>query len=170
MNRMMLMVLTVLLLSFSQLACQNSAGEVASTPATTPQPAATPAAQPASGPGEMKTTPSGLKYQDLVMGTGQRPLIGQTVTVKYVAKLADGKVFEEGKFDFKLGEKDIIKGFNLGIAGGDGIDAMKLDGKRLVIMPPELAYGKEGNPPKVPPNATITYEMELLKVQGGLGF
>ena len=166
MIRTIFVVLTLLLFSLSQLACQNSAVEVASTPAATPQPTAA----PASAPGEMKTTPSGLKYQDLVPGTGQRALLGQTVTVKYVGKLADGKVFEEGKFDFKLGEKDIIKGFNLGIAGGDGIDAMKLDGKRLVILPPELGYGKDGNPPKVPPNATISFEMELLKVQGGLGF
>ena len=166
MNRTIFVILGCLLFLLSQLACQNSAVEVASTPAATPQPTAA----PASAPGEMKTTPSGLKYQDLVPGTGQRALLGQTVTVKYVGKLADGKVFEEGKFDFKLGEKDIIKGFNLGIAGGDGIDAMKLDGKRLVILPPELGYGKDGNPPKVPPNATISFEMELLKVQGGLGF
>ena len=166
MNRTIFVILGCLLFLLSQLACQNSAVEVASTPAATPQPTAA----PASAPGEMKTAPSGLKYQDLVPGTGQRALLGQTVTVKYVGKLADGKVFEEGKFDFKLGEKDIIKGFNLGIAGGDGIDAMKLDGKRLVILPPELAYGKDGNPPKVPPNATISFEMELLKVQGGLGF
>ena len=166
MNRTIFVILGCLLFLLSQLACQNSAVEVASTPAATPQPTAA----PASAPGEMKTAPSGLKYQDLVPGTGQRALLGQTVTVKYVGKLADGKVFEEGKFDFKLGEKDIIKGFNLGIAGGDGIDAMKLDGKRLVILPPELGYGKDGNPPKVPPNATISFEMELLKVQGGLGF
>lgn len=168
MNRIVCVTLLVGLFLLSQLACQNSTSEVASTPTSTPQPAAT--AQPPSGPGEMKTTPSGLKYQDLVLGTGQRVLLGQNVIVKYVAKLADGKVFEEGKFDFKLGDKEIIKGFNLGVAGGDGIDAMKLEGKRLIILPPELAYGKEGNPPKVPPNATITYELELLKVQGGLGF
>ena len=166
MNRTIFVILGCLLFLLSQLACQNSAVEVASTPAATPQPTAA----PASAPGEMKTSPAGMKYQDLVVGTGQRALLGQTVTVKYVGKLADGKVFEEGKFDFKLGEKDIIKGFNLGIAGGDGIDAMKLDGKRLVILPPELGYGKDGNPPKVPPNATISFEMELLKVQGGLGF
>ncbi len=164
MNRTTLLVLTCLLFLLSQLACQNPSGEVASTPAPTPT------AQPASGPGEMKTAPSGLKYQDLVVGTGQRVLFGQTVTVKYVGKLADGKVFEEGKFDFRLGEKDIIKGFNLGVGGGDGIDAMKLDGKRLVILPPELGYGSEGNPPKVPPNATISFEMEVVKLQGGLGF
>lgn len=166
MTRTILIVLTFLLISFAQLACQKSSGELASTPA----PSAKPAESQAAGPGEMKTTPSGLKYQDLVIGTGQRVMLGQTVTVKYVGKLADGKVFEEGKFDFKLGEKDIIKGFNLGIGGGTGIDAMKLDGKRLIILPPELGYGSEGNPPKVPPNATISFEMEVVKVQGGLGF
>ncbi|MBS1809916.1 MAG: FKBP-type peptidyl-prolyl cis-trans isomerase [Acidobacteria bacterium] len=170
MNRTIFVVLTILLVSIFQLACQNSSTEVSSAPAATPQFTATPTAQPSSGPGEMKTTPTGLKYQDLVLGTGQRPLLGQTVTVKYVGKLADGKVFEEGKFDFRLGEKDIIRGFTLGIGGGEGIDAMKLDGKRLIIVPPELGYGNTGNPPKVPPNATISYEMELVKVQGGLGF
>lgn len=148
------------------LACQSSTTEVASTPAATPSAAATAPA----GPGEMRTAPSGLQYQDLVLGTGQRPLLGQTVTVKFIGKLADGKVFDEGKFDFKLGDKDIVKGFNLGVGGGVGIDAMKLDGKRLIILPPDLGFGKDGNPPKVPPDATISFEIELVKIQGGLGF
>lgn len=156
------------LLMLSLLACQSSSQEVATTPSATPTATAT--APPAAGPGEMKTTPSGLKYQDLVVGTGQRPLLGQMITVKYVGRLADGKVFDEGKFEYKLGEKDIAKGFNLGIGGGEGIDAMKLDGKRLVVLPPELGFGQTGNPPKVPPNATISFEIELLKIQGGLGF
>lgn len=149
------------------LACHSSSGEVASPPAATPTAAATTPA-PAQ-PGEMKTAPSGLKYQDLEVGTGQRPLLGQTVTVKYVGKLADGKVFEEGKFDFRLGEPDIVKGFNLGIGGGEGIDAMKVDGKRLIVVPPELGYGKTGNPPKVPPDATISFEIELLKIKNSFG-
>jgi FKBP-type peptidyl-prolyl cis-trans isomerase len=164
MNRIKLIALVLLL--WAQLACQNSAGEAASVPAATPSATAT----PASGPGEMKTTTAGLKYQDIVIGTGRRPMLGQSVTVKYVGKLESGEVFEEGKFEFKLGAPDVLKGFNLGIAGGEGIDAMKLDGKRLVIMPPDLAYGKEGSPPKIAPHATLAFEIELVKIQGGMGF
>lgn len=169
MNRTIGLFLVGCVLLLGLLACQRSSNEVATTPAATPTTAAS-TPPPAAGPGEMKTTPSGLKYQDLVVGTGQRPLLGQKITVNFVGKLADGKVFEEGKFEFTLGEKDIAKGFTMGIGGGEGIDAMKLDGKRLVVLPPELGFGKDGNPPKVPPNATISFEIELLKIQGGLGF
>ncbi len=168
MNRTIGLLLVGCLLMLSLLACQSSSNEVATTPSATPTAAAT--ALPTAKPGELKTLPSGMKYQDLVVGTGQRPLLGQNVTVKFVGKLADGTVFEEGKFDFKLGDKDIVKGFNLGVGGGEGIDAMKIDGKRLVVLPPELGFGQTGNPPKVPPNATISFEIELLKVQGGLSF
>ncbi|HEX4949993.1 MAG TPA: FKBP-type peptidyl-prolyl cis-trans isomerase, partial [Blastocatellia bacterium] len=127
MRRIILLFLSFCLLT--QLACQSR--EAASTNAA---PVTTPSATPTAATlGALRVAPSGLQYQDLVLGTGRRPMIGQSVTVKYVGKLENGKVFEEGKFEFKLGEKDVLPGFNQGIAGGEGIDAMKVDGKRLLI-------------------------------------
>ena len=92
------------------------------------------------------------------------------MTVKYVGKLTDGTVFDEGKIDFKLGDQGIIKGFNLAVGGAEGVEAMKVGGKRKVVLPPTLGYGAEGDGRKIPPNATITFEIELLKLQGGMGF
>jgi FKBP-type peptidyl-prolyl cis-trans isomerase len=165
MNRIVWLLLALALFTLPHIACQDSATDVATTASPTP-----PAATPAAAPGEMRTTPSGLKYQDLIGGAGRRVLWGQMVTVKYVGKLADGKVFDADKFDFKLGDATVIKGFNLGIGGGDGIEAMKVDGKRVIVVPPELGYGAAGDGRKIPPNATLTFELELLKAQGGLGF
>ena len=135
----------------------------------TPLVAATPAPAPTIS-GEMKATPSGVKYQDLAIGEGQRPLWGQTVKVQYVGKLPDGKVFEKGKYEFKLGEKDTLKGFNIGIGGGQEIDAMKIGGQRVLILPPDLAYGEQGNGKVIPPNATLRFEIELLEVKGTKAF
>ena len=135
----------------------------------TPLVAATPAPAPTIS-GEMKATPSGVKYQDLAIGEGQRPLWGQTVKVQYVGKLQDGKIFEKGKYEFKIGDKDTLKGFNIGIGGGKDIDAMKIGGQRVLILPPDLAYGEQGNGKVIPPNATLRFEIELLEVKGAKAF
>ena len=150
MNRVVLLLLT--LLAVAQVACQHSTAEVAST-ASSPAPSVAPP----------------FKYQDLVVGEGRRILWGQTVKLKYVGKLPDGKIVDENKLEMKVGDPTIIKGFNLAIGGGEGIEAMKDGGKRLAILPPELAYGATGDGQKVPPNATIHFEIEILKVQGGMG-
>ena len=88
----------------------------------------------------------------------------------FVGKLLDGKEFDKGKFEFKLGDKDTLAGFNIGIGGGKEIDAMKIDGKRVLILPPNLAYGEQGNGKKIPPNATLRFEVELLEVKGTKAF
>lgn len=155
MNRIVLFNVTLTLLVLAQIACQSS------NTVAPPTVASTPTASP---------TPVPMKYEDIVVGDGIRALWGGTATVKYVGKLADGTTFEEGKFDFKVGDRGIIKGFNFGVGGGTGIEAMKVGGKRKIQLPPELAYGADGDGKKVPPNATITFEIELLKVQGGMGF
>ena len=159
--------LTLLILIFSLVACQEP--PPAPPPSLPPAAASTPAPAPTVS-GAMNATPSGLKYQDLLIGEGKRPLWGQTVKVGYVGKLENGKEFEKGKFQFKLGDPGTLKGFNIGVGGGEAIDAMKLGGKRIIILPPDLAYGKEGNGAKIPPNATLKFEIELLDVFGEKAF
>ena len=162
----LIFICSVFIFLFSVAACQEAPAPAPTAPpvvASTPVPAATVL-------GEMKATPSGVKYQDLAIGEGQRPLWGQTVKVQYVGKLQDGKIFEKGKYEFKLGDKDTLKGFNIGIGGGQEIDAMKIGGQRVLILPPDLAYGEQGNGKVIPPNATLRFEIELLEVKGAKAF
>ena len=108
------------------------------------------------------TTASGLKYQDLKVGDGVTPTMGQTVTVHYIGRLENGKEFNNsytlGKpIDFKLGQ--VIEGWN------EGLQTMKVGGKRRLWIPSKLAYGPAGRPPNIPPNANLDFEIELLGVK-----
>lgn len=120
------------------------------------------AATPAAG-GEV-TTASGLKYTDLQVGTGAEAKPGQTAVVHYTGTLTDGKQFDSSKdrnqpFSFPLGAGRVIKGWDEGVAG------MRVGGKRLLVVPPELGYGARGAPPTIPPGATLRFEVELLDVR-----
>ena len=110
------------------------------------------------------TTPSGLKYIDEVVGTGPSPQKDQQVTVHYVGTLEDGKKFDSSRdrnqpFTFTIGVGQVIKGWD------EGVMSMKVGGKRKLIIPPDLGYGSRGAPPVIPPNATLTFEVELLSVK-----
>ena len=111
------------------------------------------------------TTDSGLKYVDLKEGTGAAAKAGDTVEVHYTGWLKDGKKFDSsldaGKpFSFKLGAREVIKGWDEGVAG------MKVGGKRKLIIPSNLGYGPGGTPDgTIPPNAELTFEVELLKIK-----
>ena len=114
--------------------------------------------------GKEITTASGLKYIDLVKGTGATPQQGQTLTVNYTGWLADGTKFDSSSdrgqpANFRLGVDSLVKGWV------EGLKTMKVGGKRKLIIPPELAYGADGRKPVVPPNATLTFEIELLRAQ-----
>ncbi|MBR8834100.1 MAG: FKBP-type peptidyl-prolyl cis-trans isomerase [Stigonema ocellatum SAG 48.90 = DSM 106950] len=109
------------------------------------------------------TTPSGLKYTDIKEGTGVTPQPGQTVEVHYVGTLENGKKFDSSRdrgepFKFKLGAGQVIKGWD------EGISTIKVGGQRKLIIPPELGYGSRGAGGVIPPNATLIFEVELLKV------
>jgi len=104
---------------------------------------------------------SSVIIDDRVIGTGNEAKEGTLLTVHYVGLLADGQVFdssaERGPFQFVLGSGHVIPGWEQGLLG------MREGGRRVLIIPPQLAYGEEGIGP-IPPNATLIFEVELLEV------
>ena len=112
------------------------------------------------------TTPSGLRYEDLVVGTGATAAAGKQVSVHYTGTLESGKKFDSSydhpdkkPYEFTLGTGTVIKGWDEGISG------MKVGGKRKLIIPARLGYGAQGRPPDIPPNATLIFEVELMDVK-----
>ena len=113
------------------------------------------------------TTPSGLIIDDVVVGAGKTAAKGQTVSVHYTGWLLfggeKGKKFDSSKdrgdpFGFALGGGQVIKGWD------EGVQGMKVGGKRTLTIPPELGYGARGAGGVIPPNATLIFEVELLGV------
>jgi peptidylprolyl isomerase len=110
-----------------------------------------------------------LKVKDLVVGSGKAANPGSTVTVKYVGvRYADGKQFDSswergGTAKFRLDR--VIKGFTQGIGGNEDVPAMKVGGRRMMIVPSELGYGEEGTRDgSIPPNATLVFIVDLIGV------
>jgi peptidylprolyl isomerase len=147
-------------------------GAEGSVPATLTQETATSssATTPASGPlaTQPKVTPPAgappttLVTKDLIVGTGPEAKAGQTVTVNYVGVLyKGGKEFDASwkrnePFSFELGAGKVIKGWDQGVVG------MKVGGRRMLIIPSELAYGAQGSPPNIPPNSALIFVVDLL--------
>jgi len=113
----------------------------------------------------MNTTPSGLQYEDTVVGEGEVATAGQDVTVHYTGWLfkdgQQGAKFDSSRdrrdpFVFGLGAGMVIRGWDEGVAG------MKVGGQRTLIIPPELGYGARGAGGVIPPNATLKFDVELL--------
>ena len=130
--------------------------KVATTPTSGPL-ATEPKVTPPAGP-----APAKLETKDLIVGSGKEAKAGETVTVNYVGVLyKGGKEFDASwkrkePFQFKLGQGAVIKGWDQGVAG------MKVGGRRELIIPAELGYGKTGSPPAIPPNAPLVFVVDLL--------
>jgi FKBP-type peptidyl-prolyl cis-trans isomerase FkpA len=143
----------------STAAAHKATSTAAKKPATRPNPNV-----PAKVTGPGTTTPSGLQYWDIKLGTGATAEAGQTVKVHYTGWLTNGKKFDSSvggaPFSFPLGGGQVIKGWDEGVAG------MKIGGKRQLRIPPDLGYGEQGTPGgPIPPNATLIFDVQLVGIQ-----
>lgn len=142
--------------------CASGGGGRAAAPAPTPTPAPVaqalaPAAEEEGGLGE-------LRIRDLQLGTGVEATAGRNVSVHYTGRLLSGRKFDSSldrgqPFRFALGAGQVIRGWDLGVAG------MRVGGKRQLTIPPHLGYGAAGAGGLIPPNATLVFDVELLGVE-----
>ncbi|CRK88506.1 CLUMA_CG002258, isoform A [Clunio marinus] len=113
--------------------------------------------------GKLQKLQGGLLVQDLKVGSGAEAKQGKRVQVYYEGRLkTNNKVFDSTKsgpgFKFSLGRGEVIRAWDIGVAG------MKVGGKRRLVCPPQLAYGAKGNPPVIPQNSTLVFDVELKNV------
>jgi FKBP-type peptidyl-prolyl cis-trans isomerase len=113
-----------------------------------------------------KTTPKGVKYAVLKPGSGEAAKDGQHVFVHYAGWLKNGKMFDRSfdhrgsaPLDFTLGEGRVIPGWE------DGIRGMKVGERRQLVIPPALGYGAQGQPPDIPPNSTLIFSVQLMRME-----
>jgi FKBP-type peptidyl-prolyl cis-trans isomerase len=111
------------------------------------------------------TDPSYFRAEDIVVGEGNPAVAGDNLTVHYIGSLENGQVFESSydrgqPYSFRLGARTVIQGWDQGLVG------MRVGGKRRLTIPPALAYGEQGQPPFIPGNETLTFEIELVANAG----
>ena len=109
--------------------------------------------------GKPTVNADGLKIWEVKQGTGAEAVAGKNATVHYTGWLTDGKMFDSGDITFRLGAGQVIKGWD------EGVERMKVGGQRRLEIPPSLGYGSRGAGGVIPPNATLIFDVELLKVQ-----
>lgn len=112
----------------------------------------------------MTTTSSGLQWRDDQVGSGAEAVRGRTVAVHYTGRLTDGTKFDSSRdrgepFEFPLGAGMVIRGWD------EGVQGMKVGGRRTLVIPPDLGYGARGAGNVIPPNATLEFDVELLEVR-----
>ncbi|XP_051151121.1 peptidyl-prolyl cis-trans isomerase FKBP13, chloroplastic [Andrographis paniculata] len=127
---------------------------------------------------EYTVAPSGLAYCDKVVGAGPEAVKGQLIKAHYVGRLEDGKVFDSSynrgqPLTFRVGVGEVIKGWDEGIIGGEGVPAMLTGGKRKLRIPPQLGYGMRGAGCRggsciIPPDSVLLFDVEFVgKAAGG---
>jgi FKBP-type peptidyl-prolyl cis-trans isomerase len=154
--------------------CNETKTETTSTSSTTTSATITPSttsAAPGGGAaggategGKVHKLPSGLQYEDLVVGSGKMAEAGMNVSVNYTGWRTDGFKFDSSydrgePIKFQLGNGEMIKGWDEGVKG------MRIGGKRKLTIPPDMAYGSEGRGSVIPPNSTLVFEVELVDVR-----
>jgi FKBP-type peptidyl-prolyl cis-trans isomerase len=152
------LVLTVFAVLGVASGCGSSDKANTSTTPSTPS-----TSSPMKVTGQPTTTASGLQFWDIVVGTGATATPGSMVRVHYSGFLTTGQKFDSSRdrgepFSFPLGQGQVIKGWDEGVAG------MKVGGQRQLRIPPQLGYGAEGAGGAIPPNATLIFDVELLAV------
>ncbi len=158
-----LIVLVVVALVVTACAKKETQEQAASS-APTPSTMANPNASKPASTSAIVTLPDGLKYEVLRQGNGPEAKAGQTVAVHYTGWLTNGTKFDSSvdrgqPFDFTLGQGQVIKGWDEGVAG------MKVGEKRKLTIPSQLGYGERGAGGVIPPNATLVFDVELLGIQ-----
>ncbi|MDQ6691762.1 MAG: FKBP-type peptidyl-prolyl cis-trans isomerase [Candidatus Dormibacteraeota bacterium] len=149
----------------------NGSGPVAGTLPGQPSASPSPSASPVAGADDfnagsgltMVTLPDGLKYVDLVAGTGKQPAKGDSISVQYTGWTTDGKKFDSSRdrgapATFEIGTGKVIAGWD------EAVITIKVGGKRKLIIPPALGYGTKGQPPAIPANATLVFIVEMVEV------
>jgi FKBP-type peptidyl-prolyl cis-trans isomerase len=152
-------LLLLILLSAALVFAQTQATHSTHQPATAHRATSSPTKVTGAG----VTTPSGLQYWNIRLGTGPTALRGQKVKVDYTGWLTNGKKFDSSvgskPFEFTIGEGEVIKGWD------EGVQGMKVGGKRQLRIPPALGYGPTGTPGgPIPPNATLIFDVRLVSV------
>ncbi len=146
------------------LIAQGSASDLLTGNTTTENPTGDAmAGENAAAEENIVTTESGLQYVVITEGEGAAPQTGNRVFVHYVGTLEDGTKFDSSRdrgrpFDFTLGQGQVIKGWD------EGVGMMKVGDRRKLIIPPDLGYGARGAGGVIPPNATLIFDVELLRI------